>query len=176
MKGDLEGGAGEVQPLLRHRRRTMAVERHEVLPEYETIGGGVLRSLFLTGDLKREDASTRQRISTERDRHSRLYLILDPKENSPEAKRYKYFITSLILLNVLVFILGTDDEFAARFQWLFDLIEAFSSWVFLVEYIVRLVIITEHKRFRDPLWGRLETYQEEQKSLLCFLDDLGLNL
>mmetsp|Transcript_5498 Transcript_5498/g.16393 ORF Transcript_5498/g.16393 Transcript_5498/m.16393 type:complete len:477 (+) Transcript_5498:52-1482(+) len=89
-------------------------------------------------------------------RHSWLYLVLDSKSRIPEAQTYKYIITATAIVNLVVFVLATDDNIAARLDVLLFWVEAISSVMFLVDYICRIAVITEHRHFHGAWRGRLK--------------------
>ncbi|KAA8497228.1 Potassium voltage-gated channel subfamily KQT member 1 [Porphyridium purpureum] len=88
-------------------------------------------------------------------RHSWLYLTLSSRSVTPAAKVYRIFVLVLILLCGLAYIFSTSEEFLQRYHPVLFVFEAFSSTIFLVEYIARMVVITEKTKYEHPLWGRL---------------------
>ena len=60
---------------------------------------------------------------------------------------FRHLIASFIVVNVVCFIIQTDKATDRKHAKLFSKIEAVSSWVFLVEYLIRLGTIHENKRY-----------------------------
>lgn len=86
----------------------------------------------------------------------RVYTILDEHlEGDVPGTLVNFFIVSIIILNVLALILESEPWlYAAYGQW-FDYFEIFSVAVFSVEYLLRLWVCTEDKKFARPIAGRL---------------------
>lgn len=88
-------------------------------------------------DLRRRVFDLLERV----DRHARLPRIIAGA------------LVSLILINVVAAVFETVASLAARYEWLFQTIEAVSLIVFFVEYVVRLWVSVEHPRARGrPAW------------------------
>jgi voltage-gated potassium channel len=64
-------------------------------------------------------------------------------------------ITCLIMINVAAFIASTSPTLSPEYTSLFANIEIVSSFVFTIEYILRLWVSTVDRRYSHPLWGRL---------------------
>lgn len=64
------------------------------------------------------------------------------------AKVYRWFIAVLILVNVVAFVISTDQGFSDRFGTQLGLLEGVSSVIFLVEYLLRLYLVPEFRRYR----------------------------
>jgi len=64
---------------------------------------------------------------------------------------------ALILVNVVAFLASTNLKISLKFSKALNLIEAVTSLMFLVDYILRISTITEHKVYRakGPLRGRV---------------------
>lgn len=80
-------------------------------------------------------------------------------EVSPEgngaAQRFNYFMTVLILLNVVAVILETVQNIHASYSLLFSIIDIVSIAIFTVEYFIRLWICTLNPAYSHPVTGRL---------------------
>lgn len=63
----------------------------------------------------------------------------------PIGKKFDLFITSLIVLNVVLIILESVEELHSTYSKTFDLIEKISISVFIVEYLMRLYV-ANHKK------------------------------
>ncbi len=69
----------------------------------------------------------------------RVYKLLNGyKTNSRDGKRFDYFISSLIFLNVLAIILASYEGIGQNYQLGFYYFELFSVVVFSLEYLMRL--------------------------------------
>jgi len=64
-------------------------------------------------------------------------------------------MSALIIINVFVVILETVSSIHAQYLIEFRLIDDFSILVFTVEYIFRIWTCTLHKKYQDPVTGRL---------------------
>ncbi len=84
---------------------------------------------------------------------AQVHEIVEVRDTLP-SKVFDYFITFLIVLNVVVIVLDTELEFRVRYEALFRHIEVFSVFVFTVEYLLRLWSIKEDPRYRRR-YGRL---------------------
>mmetsp|Transcript_37138 Transcript_37138/g.148164 ORF Transcript_37138/g.148164 Transcript_37138/m.148164 type:complete len:182 (+) Transcript_37138:458-1003(+) len=69
-------------------------------------------------------------------------------------------MSALILLNMFVFVISTDDSINDQYSGLFYIVEGVTSVLFLIDYVCRVIVITEHKHFSDPVWGRYATSDE----------------
>mmetsp|Transcript_28197 Transcript_28197/g.56307 ORF Transcript_28197/g.56307 Transcript_28197/m.56307 type:complete len:473 (-) Transcript_28197:101-1519(-) len=86
--------------------------------------------------------------------HSLLFQTLSSKSHSPQAKIYQKFITFVILIDSVVYILSTEPKYSeVSFFYYF---EGVTSSIFLVEYISRIIICTQKKRYAKygPILGR----------------------
>jgi voltage-gated potassium channel len=78
----------------------------------------------------------------------------DPSEYRP-ARAFDYFITALILLNVVSFMLNTFRDYSVRYSFYFECFEIFTVAVFTIEFSFRLWSCTLHPGFERPVIGRL---------------------
>jgi len=80
-------------------------------------------------------------------------------EESPEGHRdalyFNYFMTVLIIVNVIAVILETVVSIHLEFNLLFSIIDAVSIAIFTVEYFLRLWICTLNPAYSHPVTGRL---------------------
>jgi voltage-gated potassium channel len=80
-------------------------------------------------------------------------------EASPEsngaALYFNYFMTALILVNVVTVILETVRSIHAEYQVLFSIIDIVSIAIFTVEYFLRVWICTLNPAYSRPVIGRL---------------------
>lgn len=89
-------------------------------------------------------------------RFSFLYSLLNPHSVTWQADLYKKTISIVILLDLVSFVLETDEELA-DYKQVFHLMEMFSSCLFLMEYLARVLTCTERPRYRHhgPIMGRI---------------------
>lgn len=66
------------------------------------------------------------------------------------------------------FILETMESLKQQYDHIFNTIEAASSFFFLFEYLLRVYVITEHKRYAHPIYGRLR-YMRSFHAVIDFL-------
>eukprot|EP00531_Pseudo-nitzschia_arenysensis_P018924 CAMPEP_0116121852 /NCGR_PEP_ID=MMETSP0329-20121206/3912_1 /TAXON_ID=697910 /ORGANISM="Pseudo-nitzschia arenysensis, Strain B593" /LENGTH=341 /DNA_ID=CAMNT_0003615681 /DNA_START=22 /DNA_END=1047 /DNA_ORIENTATION=- len=94
-------------------------------------------------------------------RKSFFYSMLSPRSVELQAVAFKWFMTAVIILDLFGFIMSTDAELSEDHQKLFSTWEAFTSWIFLAEYILRLIVVTESVKYRSmgPIKGRLAYLQ-----------------
>ena len=90
--------------------------------------------------------------------------------SSPPAKIYKGFITTVILWDVVLFILSTDRRIWESYDQVFYVSEAVVSCMFLLEYLLRLYTCTERAKYKEmgPIRGRLR-YMVTFAALIDFL-------
>jgi len=84
--------------------------------------------------------------------HSLLYRTLSGHCKQWYARVYRVFISIIILYNLFLFIMGTDDDASQKYKQFFYISEAVTSSIFLVDYIVRLYVITEKTYYRNYSW------------------------
>ncbi|MEG4348875.1 ion transporter [Microcoleus sp. LAD1_D5] len=86
-------------------------------------------------------------------------IIYEILETSDSSNLYSLaddvVITGLILINVAAFIASTSPTLSPEYTSLLANIEIVSSFVFTIEYILRLWVSTVDRRYSHPLWGRL---------------------
>mmetsp|Transcript_26997 Transcript_26997/g.41419 ORF Transcript_26997/g.41419 Transcript_26997/m.41419 type:complete len:475 (-) Transcript_26997:446-1870(-) len=95
-------------------------------------------------------------LSTIRDaNHSWLYSLLNPKSCQPHAVVFKHVISVVIIFDLVSFIFSTEPTL--KDYHIFYVIEGFTSTIFLLEYIARIITITEKKKYGTlgPIAGRL---------------------
>jgi voltage-gated potassium channel len=82
-----------------------------------------------------------------------ILAITNPDD--PVTRVVGYFLTALILLNVLAVILNTVESLASAYASFFWYFEVTSIAVFSVEYILRVWSCTSDARYARPIAGRL---------------------
>lgn len=87
----------------------------------------------------------------------KIYYIFEGEHEDYQnvTKRFDTFMMLLIFLNVVTFTIETVDFIHQRFGNAFKIFENISIVIFTLEYLIRLWCITEDKRYRHPIWGRL---------------------
>jgi voltage-gated potassium channel len=83
--------------------------------------------------------------------------MLNPRSTTWQAVTFKWFITFVIVLDLLAFILATEPALSPERKQLFQKWEAIDSWIFLTEYILRFITVTESYKYGSmgPIIGRL---------------------
>ncbi|CAE7264767.1 ICME [Symbiodinium necroappetens] len=79
--------------------------------------------------------------------HSFWYSLVSSHSHRTEVVAFRHIIATVIVVNVICFIIQTDKETDRKYKALFNSIEAASSWLFLGEYLIRLMTIHENKRY-----------------------------
>jgi len=87
-----------------------------------------------------------------------LYSMMNPRSIERHAVVFKWFITIVIVLDLLAFIMSTDPDLNEQYAEIYVALEAVSSWVFLTEYILRLIAVAESVKYgtMGPIKGRLK--------------------
>ena len=88
-------------------------------------------------------------------KHSYLYDTLNPKSSLPSAKLFQSFMTVIILLDALIYILSTEEDLS-YLSYIFYIAEAVTSTIFAIEYFARLYVCGEKKCCKKygPIRGR----------------------
>ena len=92
-----------------------------------------------------------------RTKKSFVYTMLNPRSNEWQAAFYKWFITIVIVADLLSFVISTEPDITEKQMEFFHVWEGVTSSIFLIEYMTRLVVVTESKKYGSMgmLWGRL---------------------
>lgn len=111
---------------------------------------GVLEKVF--------DLSNSEIEEDLRHEHSSIYLLLHPRCKNWEARIFKKFMTCVTLFDLFTFILSTEQALYESNMLVFHILEGVAASIFLVEYLTRLIIITENTRYGNmgPFRGRLK--------------------
>ena len=76
----------------------------------------------------------------------RLYEILEVSQSRDTLSiLFKIFMTALILLNVIAFIVTTVEAVKIKYGFYLNIFETFSILVFTVEYLTRIWVCTLKK-------------------------------
>ena len=85
----------------------------------------------------------------------RIHELLEPKDHHGWGDRaVSFFVTALIIVNVLASILETVDSLKAQYFRFFDVLEVFSMGAFTVEYFLRVWICQMDEPYKGK-GGRL---------------------
>jgi len=95
--------------------------------------------------------------------HTFWFSVLSEHSHRVEARVYRYLIGTLILADVLAFILQTDAGTNKKFSTSFALLETLSAVIFFLEYCLRLYVAPEKKRYAG-----LSHAEARRKWLLSF--------
>mmetsp|Transcript_8923 Transcript_8923/g.22055 ORF Transcript_8923/g.22055 Transcript_8923/m.22055 type:complete len:338 (-) Transcript_8923:5567-6580(-) len=100
-------------------------------------------------------------------RKSFFYSMLSPRSIEFQAVAFKWFITAVICADLFGFIMSTDTDLNEGHLELFSRWEAVTSWIFLAEYVLRLVVVTDSVKYGSmgPIKGRL-AYMRTSPALL----------
>ena len=88
--------------------------------------------------------------------HSYIYTMLNSKSRQHQAAVFKKVMTFIILTDVAFFVVSTEPNL--QDNRIFYIEEGIVSSLFLLEYIMRLVWITESRKYEPsgPFWGRVK--------------------
>jgi hypothetical protein len=88
---------------------------------------------------------------------SLVYTILNPRSRQLPAVCFKWFISNIIVIDFIFFVISTEPAYRDKQYDIFRIEEIITSSIFLGEYLARLYTITENKKYGDlgPFWGRL---------------------
>ena len=143
MYGTMEGSY-DSQPLLESRR-----ERGRLFNRSPKRNRPVLKTFV-----------SRRRVATptERRQKSFVYSMFSPRSVEWQAVTFKWFITLVIILDLCAFIFSTDEDLSEQYTERLAAWEAVTSWIFLTEYLLRLIVVTESMKYKNkgPIRGRLE--------------------
>lgn len=81
--------------------------------------------------------------------------LLTPDRGDQLGRAIDWFITALILLNVVVLMVGTVDTLAAQYGRIFQWVEIFSVSVFTVEYVGRVWSAVEEDEYSGVISSRV---------------------
>jgi voltage-gated potassium channel len=97
------------------------------------------------------------------------YTVLENSSSRP-GRRFAFFITILILLNVIAVMLETIPGLSVAWEtWLFRF-EVFSVFVFSIEYVLRLWVCSLNPKYSNGVTGRIKY----ALSPLCLIDLIAI--
>lgn len=90
-------------------------------------------------------------------KYSFIYTMLNPHSRQLPAVVFKRFITLVIIVDLILFVLSTDPHLFRRHSEAFYAAEAIASTIFLFEYILRFITCVEARKYKKmgPIQGRL---------------------
>ena len=113
------------------------------------------------------DTPRRGRQQRRHKRKSFLYKMLNSKSNCCQAQIYKYVIATIIAADFVVYVLSTEpglnNEDSYNFKLFFYIWNAIISHLFMVDYITRLMVVTESQKY-----GKLGTCKGRMKYAMTF--------
>lgn len=101
----------------------------------------VYRSVF------RKTKSQRLVAREKETQHSFLYNMLNPRSRHLPAVIFKGFIATVIMVDLFFFVMSTEPRY--KNHPIFAYAEGISSTIFLLEYLCRLIIVVESKRYSN---------------------------
>lgn len=124
----------------------------------------VLKTLMSKKQVAEQRQSTQVASAQQDDEHpsqrsdkSFVYTMLNPRSNAWQARIFKWFITLVIVLDLVGFILSTEPKLSKSKRHIFSVWEGVTSWIFLTEYVLRFLTVTESHKYGSmgPIKGRL---------------------
>jgi len=76
-----------------------------------------------------------------------VFTMLNPRSTACQAVTFKWFMTLVIVADLSVFIVSTDPDLNDQYAEVCRVWEAVDSWIFLIEYILRLITVTESTKY-----------------------------
>lgn len=96
-----------------------------------------------------------------------VLLFDDEKGNSKGDKFFEYFISTLIVINVLAIILESYESINTAYSYYFNLLEIFSISIFTVEYFLRIWV-------SDLIYSNLSPFKARIKYITSFMGIIDL--
>lgn len=165
MYGTLEDSMEGSQPLLPnqlgHKRRSSLMMGRQLQGLTSVRHGPVLQEILMKPRRLERDEINEWSNDPEnlpngnRRSKSFLYTMLNPRSNALQAVTFKWFISLVIVLDLVSYTVSTDPDLTAEqikrcHKW-----EGLTSSIFLVEYLFRLLTVSESKKYSDGFSGRL---------------------
>jgi hypothetical protein len=120
--------------------------------------GSVFNEIFTQQSPTRaqQGGETRVHVSKKKPK-TFVYTMLNPRSSEWQAVMFKWFITIVILFDLLMFIISTEPGISDDQRILFQVAEGITSTIFLIEVVARLVTVTESQKYGEqgPFRGRL---------------------
>jgi hypothetical protein len=88
---------------------------------------------------------------------SLLFTLLNPRSRQWQAIWFKSFISTVILVDLIIFVLSTEPNLSDEQKTLCHTWEGATSTIFLIEYLARIYAVIEAKKYGEfgPFWGRV---------------------
>jgi hypothetical protein len=101
---------------------------------------------------------------------SLLFTLLNPRSRQWQAVWFKSFISTVILADLIIFVLSTEPNLSDEQKALCHTWEGVTSTIFLIEYLARIYAVIEAKKYGEfgPFWGRVH-YATTMASTIDFL-------
>jgi len=114
------------------------------------------------------------RLSTSQDTsRAYWYKMLRPHSHAFRSRMFRTCITSVILIDVLAFVLQSDAQISRGYTHSFAALEGISSVVFLAEYLLRIWTIPERRRYTNwSDWRARATWMITWESIIDLLATL----
>ena len=93
-----------------------------------------------------------RKISNPNSRRERLHAIIF-EADTPAGRWFDIILLVLIVLSVIVVLLESVNEYAARFGAVFFWIEIFFTAVFTIEYVLRLYVVYRPIKYATSFFG-----------------------
>jgi hypothetical protein len=108
------------------------------------------------GSLSKSEAPTTT-IYSRRSEKSFLYTMLNPRSHQWPAVWFKRCIATVILVDFILFVASTEPQIQQLELSLFDTSEAIVATIYLMEYLARIVTVTESHKYAvlGPFAGRI---------------------
>jgi voltage-gated potassium channel len=86
----------------------------------------------------------------------KTFELIDPSHAYDDASRtFNLFMIFLIITNVLVVILETEESLNSQIRYYFHIFDTFSVVIFTIEYALRLWTCTEDPKYKSLFSGRV---------------------
>ncbi len=144
---------GDSRPLLGQRRGT----RKNIFQNVQQRQSNAILKTVVTRRKRWAKMENEGPAEIQSKRKSFFYSMLSPRSVEWQAVAFKWFMTAVIILDLFGFVMSTDSDLSEDHQKLFSTWEAITSWIFLAEYILRLIVVTESVKYKSmgPIRGRL---------------------
>jgi hypothetical protein len=106
---------------------------------------------------KSETPTTTTTLSCRRSEKSFLYTMLNPRSHQWPAVWFQRSIATVILVDFILFVASTEPQIQQMNLSVFDTSEAIVATIYLLEYLARIVTVTESHKYAvlGPLTGRI---------------------
>lgn len=84
-----------------------------------------------------------------------FFMVVEEEADHWLSKSFDLFIIILIITNVGFLIIETVDSIYEPYKYYFRIFDTVSLYIFTVEYLLRIWVITDNPKYRHPILGRL---------------------